>query len=154
MPLFSPKTTLKLLNYWPPFLASGISVASCNDDLTDITVRMALRPYNNNYFGTHFGGSLYSMCDPFYMFMLLEHLKAEHIVWDQAAKITFVKPGKGVVTVRFVLTLEEINDIRIEATKHYSIRPVFNCKVLDQSGDTVAEVEKTLYVRRKDAKKG
>ena len=32
---------------------------------------MALRWYNRNFVGTQFGGSLYSMVDPFYMLLLM-----------------------------------------------------------------------------------
>ena len=35
---------------------------------------MPLKWYNRNYVGTQFGGSLYSMTDPWYMLMLLNVL--------------------------------------------------------------------------------
>ena len=71
----SPRTFLRYIKYWPPYLASGIYVDSINEDLTKIKVKMKQNILNTNYVGVHFGGSLYSMCDPFYMFILLEHLK-------------------------------------------------------------------------------
>ena len=37
-------------------------------------VEMKLRIWNQNYVGTHYGGSLYSMADPFYMLMLMHNL--------------------------------------------------------------------------------
>jgi acyl-coenzyme A thioesterase PaaI-like protein len=145
----STKTVLKIISFWPPFLASGISVKSVNDDFTEVTVKMVQRFYNTNYVGTHFGGSLYSMCDPFYMFILLHHLHIDHIVWDKAAKVDFIKPGKGTVTAKFSISFADIEKIKSDAKNSYSVKPEFTTTVIDSSGEVVAKVVKTLYVRRK-----
>ena len=112
---------------------------------------MRLRFWNANYVGTHFGGSLYSMCDPFYMLMVLENLGSEYIVWDKAATIRFKKPGKGVVSATFDLNQEHLDEI-IEATSTgEKFEPTFKVEVKDRAGDVVCEVEKKLYIKRKDA---
>lgn len=54
--------------------------------------------------GTHFGGSLYAMCDPFYMWILMENLGKDFIVWDKAATIRFKKPGTGTVNAEFEIS--------------------------------------------------
>lgn len=149
----SPRTVLKYIRFWPPYLAAGISVESVNDEFTDVVVKMSQNKFNTNYVGTHFGGSLYSMCDPFYMFILLHHLKTDHIVWDQAAKIKFLKPGKGTVRARFNIDLETIENLKKQAFETYSIRPCFKTSIIDSQNNVIAEVEKQLYIRRKDAKK-
>ncbi|MGB0452926.1 MAG: DUF4442 domain-containing protein [Bacteriovoracaceae bacterium] len=146
------KVALKMMKYWPPYFGSGVSIESMNDDLTEIVVKMPLTKLNANYVGTHFGGSLYSMCDPFYMLMLLHHMKENHVVWDQAAKIEFIKPGKGTVRAKFQISHDEINDFRKQALESFSLRPVFHCEVRDSDDEVVAKVEKHLYIRRKDAK--
>ena len=63
-----------VLNLYPPFLGAGIRVRRLQSDWKAIDVEMNLRFWNANYVGTHFGGSLYSMTDPFYMLMLIENL--------------------------------------------------------------------------------
>ena len=65
----------------------------------------------------HFGGTLYSMCDPFYMFILLEKLKKDHIIWDRAATVEFVKPGKGTVTA--VLKFQK-RQLKVSKKRHFS----------------------------------
>ena len=50
-----------LANVWGPYLLSGIRVTDVAPDFRSIDVRMALRPWNRNYVGTHFGGSLFAM---------------------------------------------------------------------------------------------
>lgn len=150
--IMSPRTALRFIRFWPPYLGAGISVESVNSDFTDITVKMPLTKLNSNFVGSHFGGSLYSMCDPFFMLILIQHLKEEHIVWDQSAKIEFKKPGKGTVRAHFNISLEKISELKEQALNEYSLKPVFSCRVLDEKDDVVAVVEKQLYIRRKDAK--
>ena len=87
----------RLINLWPPFLGAGIRVTRIAPGWREVDVEMKLRRWNRNYVGTHYGGSLYSMADPFFMLMLIENLGREYIVWDKSASIRFRKPGKGVV---------------------------------------------------------
>lgn len=148
----SPIRLMKLLRWWPPYLASGIKVRSLNENFTKLTVEMKQTFYNTNYVGCHYGGSLYSICDPFYMFMLLQHLSKDHIVWDKAAHIEFIAPGKGTVHADFEISLDQIEDFKNQTLEQFKIEPKFYCNVLDEKGDLVAKVEKTLYIRRKDAK--
>ena len=86
-----------VMTLYPPYLGAGISVQHMSADFRHVKVRMGLGWYNRNYVGTQFGGSLYSMVDPFYMLMLMENLGRDYIVWDKAASIDFVSPGKGPV---------------------------------------------------------
>ena len=141
---------LKLINFWPPFVGAGIRVKKIADDFRDITVEMKFRFWNKNYVGTQFGGSIYAMTDPFYMLILLENLGKDYIVWDKSASVNFIKPGKGTLTARFNITQERLDEIKHAADNNYKTEPVFKVEVKDQSGQIVAEVDKVLYVRRKD----
>ncbi len=147
-----PRTILKLIRFWPPYLGAGIYVKSINEVFTEVEVRMKQRFFNTNYVGTHFGGSLYSMCDPFLMFILLHHLKDEHIVWDKGASIDYLKPAKGEVRVVFKTSLEEIESIKKECLHSFSFEPKYVVEILDKENKVVARVNKSLYIRRKDAK--
>src|SRR5690606_23376406 len=105
--------------------------------------------YNSNAVGTHFGGSLYAMVDPHYMLMLMRVLGTEYIVWDKAANIDFVKPGKGRVSATMTLSDAEIARIKQATADGEKDLPVYRLVITDESGDTVAEVDKTLYIRKK-----
>ena len=140
---------LKFLRFYPPFLGAGIRIARMSEDLREIDVEMKLHWWNRNYVRTHYGGSLYSMADPFYMVMLIENLGPGYIVWDKASTIRFRKPGKGTVRAEFRLTQEQIDSLRAQVDSQGKIEPTFNVKVLDESGEVVAEVEKLLHIRRK-----
>ena len=138
------------LNIWPPFLGAGIRIKRLTSDWREIDVEMKLRRWNANYVGTHYGGSLYSMADPFFMLMLIENLGKDYIVWDKAASIRFKKPGRGKVSASFRLSEEQIGEIRQALLSQQKIERVFKVEIKEESGGVVAEVEKLIHVRKKD----
>ena len=141
---------LRAINIWPPFFGAGIRV-KWSPDYKAVDVEMHLRFWNRNYVGTHYGGSLYSMTDPFYMLMLMENLGRDYIVWDKAASIRFRKPGKGKVRAEFRLSDEQLDDIRTQLQTQEKYEPTFAVQVKDAGGDVVAEVQKVIHIRRKQA---
>ncbi len=141
-------------NLWPPFLFAGVHVTHLSADWRHARVELRARPWNRNYVGTHFGGSLFAMTDPFWMILILRALGREYIVWDKAAEIEFVKPGRGTVHARFDLddaTLERIRAATAQGDKHLLWLPV---EVLNAAGEVVARVRKQVYIRRKPAARG
>jgi len=139
------------INLWPPFLGAGIRVQHIAPDMKAVDVEMKLRWWNANYVGTHFGGSLFALTDAFYMLMLMTNLGRDYVVWDKAASIRYRRPGKGTVHAAFRLTDAQIDDIREKLKTQAKYEPVFQVEVRDAAGDVIAEVEKRLHVRRRDA---
>jgi acyl-coenzyme A thioesterase PaaI-like protein len=143
-----------LFRVWPPYLFSGIRVTHLADDWSRARVGLRARWYNRNYVGTHFGGSLFAMTDPFWMILLIRRLGPGYRVWDKAADIEFVKPGRGTVVAEFVLDEATVADIRAATEggdKHLSW---FETAVVDAQGEVVARVRKQVYVRRARAAEG
>ncbi len=141
------------INLWPPFLGAGIRIVHIAPDMKSIDVEMKLSWRNANYVGTHFGGSLFAMTDPFYMLMLMANLGGEYIVWDKAASIRYRKPGRGTVRAEFRLSDAALDEIRENLKTFPKYEPVFRVEVKDKEGTVIAEVEKLLHIRRKDAEK-
>lgn len=137
------------LNFYPPYLGAGVRVRHISADLRLVRVKMVLRWYNRNYVGTQFGGSLYSMVDPFFVLMLMENLGPDYIVWDKAANIEFVSPGKGPVFADFHIDEHLLEEIRQHTAAGDKYLPKLHVEVRDGAGTLVARVQKTLYVRRK-----
>ena len=81
---FSARQLHKGMKWWPPFLGAGIRVRSLSDDFRDAVVELKLGRLNRNYVGTHFGGSLYAMTDPFFAIMLMHNLGGDYLVWDKS----------------------------------------------------------------------
>lgn len=151
--MISLKKNIRRINLYPPYLGSGISIQSINEDFTKIMVQLKMHWYNRNIVGTHFGGSLYSMCDPFYMFILMENLGKDYIVWDKAASIQFKKPGLKTVTASFEITKKEIEEIKAFVDTNGKGDFTFHTTVNNIEGEVVAAVEKVVYVRSKKFKK-
>lgn len=137
------------LNLYPPYLGAGIRVRQISPDFRHVRVSMGLSWYNRNYVRTQFGGSLYSMTDPFYMLMLMNLLGPDYIVWDKAASIDFVSPGKGAVFAEFKVDDALLADVRTRTADGEKYLPELTVEVRDSAGTLVATVHKTLYVRLK-----
>ncbi|MCZ4324368.1 Tetrameric acyl-CoA thioesterase [Pseudomonas sp. 8BK] len=137
------------LNLYPPYLGAGIKVQRISPDCREARVRMALRWYNRNFVGTQFGGSLYSMVDPFYMLLLMPLLGDDYIVWDKAASIDFITPGKGPVYADFRIDDALLADIRAKTAGGEKYLPELQVDIRDATGTLVAIAHKTLYVRLK-----
>lgn len=145
----SPRLLRTVMNLWPPFLAAGIRVRHVAADYRSVTVDMRLRFYNRNYVGTHFGGSLYAMTDPFFMLMVMHNVGRDYLVWDKAGSIDYVAPGRGRVWARFELTDEDLRQIARMTEAGDKHLHVFRVDVRDDENMVVARVEKVVYVRRK-----
>src|ERR1700684_1789857 len=130
---------IRAINIWPPILGAGIRVRWSPDNKA-VDVEMKLRFWNRNYVGTHYGGSLYSMTDPFYMLMLMNNLGRDYIVWDKAASIRFRKPGKGTVRAEFRLTDAQLDEIRDKLETLPKYEPTFQVEVKNEQGEVVATV--------------
>lgn len=139
------------LNLWPPFLFSGIRVTAISDDYRHAHVELRMRPWNRNYVGTHFGGSLFAMTDPFWMLLTMNVLGSQYWVWDKAAQIEFVKPGRGTVHADFRLDDFVLEQLRTATATGGKTLHWFDTPILDGEGDVVARLRKQLYVRRKPA---
>lgn len=148
----SPKTLRRAMNWWPPYLFAGIRVLHIAEDWSSARVRLRLGRLNRNYFGTHFGGSLFSMSDPFWALLTVSALGKDYIVWDKAAEIDFVSPGRGDVFAEFKVTEDRLAEIREATADGSKALPWFENTVVAQDGTIVARVSKQLYVRRKRAK--
>jgi hypothetical protein len=92
------------------------------------------------------------MTDPFFMMMVQANLGKAYVVWDQAAKIEFLKPGRGTVKASFQLNEEDLQAIIVAAQEGAKVLKDFVVDVIDQEGDVVARITKTLYVRKKKPK--
>ncbi|MCH7417248.1 DUF4442 domain-containing protein [Pseudomonas mosselii] len=138
-----------LLNFYPPYLGAGIHIQQISPDMRSVKVRMKLTRWNRNYVGTQFGGSLYAMVDPFYMLLLIEQLGRDYIVWDKAASIDFITPGKGPVYAEFHVDDALLDEIRQQTASGKKYLPRLQVEIRDGAGELVARVDKTLYVRLK-----
>ena len=138
-----------MLNIWPPFLFSGISILEISKDFRHAKVRLKKRALTSNYVGTLFGGSLFAMTDPFYMVMILKNLGSDYIVWDKRSEIEYVSPGKATVFAEFNLLDADLDEIKREVEVSGKYLKWFEVDIKTADGTVVAIVKKQIYVRKK-----
>jgi len=137
------------MNLWSPFRATGIRVKRIAPDYREIDVELSLNWHNRNYIGTHFGGSLYAMTDPFYMLMLIHVLGPDYFVSHKGGAIEYLIATNEKVGARFVLDDAAIADIKAHTADGRKYLPQFPVEVKNQAGEVVARVVHTLYIRKK-----
>jgi hypothetical protein len=143
------RTLRFLMNFWPPFVGAGIHVTALAEDYREATAELRPHWYNRNFFGDHFGGSLYAMTDPFFPLMLIHILGSEYRVTHAAGSISYLAPARGVVSAHFRITDEHVAAIRAATEGGEKHLPQFTTAIVDRTGSTVARVTHTAYVRRK-----
>ncbi|MCK9487922.1 MAG: DUF4442 domain-containing protein [Xanthomonadales bacterium] len=141
-----------LMNLWPPFLFSGIRVTALSDDWRHAQVRLRSGLLNRNYVGTHFGGSLFAMTDPFWMILVMENLgRRDYVVWDKAGEIDFIAPARGEIRARFDLDDAVLAQFRRACAGGDKYLHWFQTDLVDRQDRVVARVRKQIYARRKPA---
>ncbi|TGN06037.1 DUF4442 domain-containing protein [Leptospira bandrabouensis] len=138
----------KAINLYSPFWGSGIKVLNYNKEKQQINVQLKMNFFNKGYMGTHFGGSLYSMCDPFYVYLLMKSLGSSYMVWDKRAEIEYIKRNNNSVFAKFEVSENDIETIKSQLMKQKKIDYSFTINVTDSKENTIALVKKTIYVRK------
>lgn len=145
----TPRHLRRIFNLWPPFLFAGIRVREIAPDWRHARVQLKLAWYNRNYVRTQYGGNLFSMTDPFWMILVMHNLGPDYVVWDKAAEIEFVAPGREDVFADFQVEPSVLDELRQAAAGGDKVLRWFEVDVKTASGELVAKVRKQLYVRLK-----
>lgn len=119
------------------------------DDWSRVVMQLRLRPWTANFVGTQYGGSMFSMTDPWWMIPLLRRLGPDYVVWDKAARIDFLRPGTGNVRATFEITDDLVADLREAAAGGAKVLRWLPVDIVAADGTVVARVDKQVYVRLK-----
>jgi acyl-coenzyme A thioesterase PaaI-like protein len=136
-------------NLFPAWRGTGARATYIAADWREVRVRLPLSWRTRNYVGTIFGGSLYGAADPWYMIMLIHALGPAYTVWDKAATIRFKKPGRSKLFARFLLSEDEIAEIRRVLETEPKTDRVYTVDLVDADGVVHATVEKTISIRKR-----
>lgn len=136
-------------NWFPAYRGTGARVEYIAADWREVRVRLPLSWRTRNYVGTIFGGSLYGAIDPMYMLMFMQQLGPDFVVWDKAATIRFLKPGRTTLRATFTLDAGTIQSVREEVMRVGRLDRNFEVTLVDDAGVPHVAVSKTLYFRWK-----
>jgi len=135
-------------NLFPAYRGTGARVAYIAGDMREIRVELPLSWRTRNYVGSIFGGSMYGAVDPMYMIMLIHCLGPDYVVWDKAATVRFLKPGRTTLHATFRIDDAELDAIRAALETQRSLDRIYSIELVDAEGTVHAAVEKTIYVRQ------
>jgi acyl-coenzyme A thioesterase PaaI-like protein len=143
-----PRAFRWMMNLWPCYRGTGGRVTYVAPDWKEIRIRLPLNLRTRNYVGTIYGGSLYGAVDPLYMLMLIRLLGPDYIVWDKAASIRFLKPGRTTLFASFRVEDAELTVIRSLLKTERKLDRTYIIALVDAQGTIHAEVEKVIQIRR------
>lgn len=144
-----PEFMRRAMNFYAPLRGAGIHVHRISANFEEVEVHMSLTRRNKNIMGTHFGGSLYAMADPFFMLILMKRLGSHYHVWDQEASIRFVAPGTSLVKGLYQVDDRTLDEIKAKAANGEKVLHTFEADITHADGTVVAHVSKVLYIRLK-----
>lgn len=147
MPLLTPHLLKMRINTYAPYVGASIKVEHIDLDQGLCVVNMGLNALNKNIVGTQFGGSLYSMVDPFYMLILMHQLGSSYVVWDKSSQINFISPAHSKVTARMKVPSAEIAMIQELAKEGDAVFREYSTDIVDDHQKVIATVTKTIYIR-------
>jgi acyl-coenzyme A thioesterase PaaI-like protein len=136
-------------NWFPAYRATGARIEYIARDWLEVRVRLPLSRRTRNYVGTTFGGSMYGALDPIFMIMLMRTLGPDFVVWDKAATIRFLRPGRATLRATFRLSEALVAEVRDDARASGSIERDLQVDLADADGQVHATCTKTLHVRWK-----
>src|SRR5713101_5915120 len=134
-------------NRFACYRGTGARLRYVAPDWSEVRIELPLSRRTRNYVGTIFGGSMYGAVDPIYMIMLIRLLGPQFVVWDKAAEIRFLKPGRATLYATFNIAEEELTEIR-NATANGPVDRIYSVDLVDAGGVSHATVKKTIYIRR------
>src|SRR3972149_11906766 len=131
-------------NLFPAYRGTGAWITYIARDWSEIRICVPLPGRPRNIGGTIYGGSMYGAVDPVYMIMLIRMLGPSYVVWDKAASIRFVRPGRTTLRATFSLDPQSVEAIRIELATHSKTERVYAAELKDSAGGLPAICEKNL----------
>ncbi len=160
--LIGPEKLFKYgFNLSPMYRRSTGRIQSVSEGLSEITIKIPHSYKNKNYVGSIFGGSMFSAVDPIPMIQLMTILENKYIVWDKSAEIRFKAPAREDLYAHFVITAEEIQDIKSRLESSGELELIKKTVLTNHAKDKVyCEVSKTIYLatkahfKEKQAKRG
>ena len=137
-------------NLHPAYRGTGGRVEYVSPDMTLIRVRVPLVRRTRNLVGSIFGGTLFAITDGPHPLMLMMGLGRDYIVWDKSASIQYKKPGKGTLYADFIISAQELVDVRNILTGQPELDRTYRVELKDSEGVVHSIVDRTVYIANKN----
>ncbi len=120
-----------------------------SEDLQQMRAKLPFSWRTRNIVGSIYGGSLFAVTDGPHPMMLMAALGPGVVVWDKSAVIRYRKPAFTDLTVDFILSHEDLQEIRARLRDVPELDHVFVMELKDDEGQSHATIERTIYIADK-----
>lgn len=152
--LVSENTLKWAMRFYPPLLFQRIWVRRFHKDFLGVEVRIFKSAFNINYNKSIFGGTIYAAADPFYavlFYQLMLRRGYKTIVWQKAAEIFYLKPGRSDLYFNINIDVKDIDRICSSLDNNGKTEHQCTLEIKDKHGDVAARVSNLVYIRHLDA---
>jgi acyl-coenzyme A thioesterase PaaI-like protein len=142
----------RLLELYPPFVAMRIKVLEIGDGWRTVRIRLPLNAMSRNPGGVMFGGYQAALADPIAA-LACARVFPGYSVWTRSMTISFDHGGNSDLEMRFSLTPEQEQDIRIELERNGRSTPTFEYGYVRGDGVRCTVIRNTVAIRPRGYKR-
>lgn len=142
------------MRVYPPLLFQRIWVKKFHPGFLAVEVKIFKSVFNINYNRSIFGGTIYAAADPFFavlFYQLMLRKGYNIIVWQKAAEIFYLKPGRSDLYFRIDISVEEIEKVCSLLDTDGKAEHMCTLEIKDNQGDVTARVSNLVYIRNLDS---
>lgn len=136
----------RLLEIYPPFLPMRIKVLEISHGWRTVRIRLPLNALSRNPGGVMFGGYQAALADPIAA-LACARVFPGYSVWTRAMSISFDHGGNSDLEMRFSLTPEQEQAIRMELQRDGRSTPTFEYGYVRADGVRCTVVRNTVAIR-------
>jgi acyl-coenzyme A thioesterase PaaI-like protein len=142
----------RLLELYPPFVAMRIKVLEISADWRTVRIRLPLNAMSRNPGGVMFGGYQAALADPIAA-LACARVFPGYSVWTRSMTISFDHGGNSDLEMRFVLTPEQEQTIRLELARNGRSTPTFEYGYVRNDGVRCTVIRNTVAIRPRGYKR-
>jgi acyl-coenzyme A thioesterase PaaI-like protein len=136
----------RLLEIYPPFVPMRIKVLEISHGWRTVRIRLPLNAFSRNPGGVMFGGYQAALADPIAA-LACARVFPGYSVWTRAMSISFDHGGNSDLEMRFSLTPEQEQAIRIELQRDGRSTPTFEYGYVRTDGVQCTVIRNTVAIR-------
>jgi hypothetical protein len=138
------------LNIWFLLHRRNAWVTSLTNNFCEVMLRIPMNRFTTKYYGVMASVAMLEATEIVYEWMLMKHLGENYVVFSKETHIKNIRPAKQDLYAHFVLNPFFVFDI-IEKVEHWQEYEFsFWITLKDKQDKIYAQIEKTIYIARKD----
>jgi acyl-coenzyme A thioesterase PaaI-like protein len=136
----------RLLEMYPPFVPMRIKVLEIGQSWRSVRILLPLNAMSRNPGGVMFGGYQAALADPIAA-LACARIFPGYSVWTRAMSISFDHGGNSDLEMRFSLTPQQEQDIRMELERDGRATPSFEYGYFRKDGVRCTVIRNTVAIR-------